>query len=638
MLTKKDVVCGLGEIGGPILQLISKSAPAVGYDTNSKLTDQRKLDRLEKIPTNLLHVAIPYNAKFHDNVVKLISKFKPEGVIIHSTISPGTTERLQKKVDVPIVYSATRGVHKRMIKDLRRYTKFYSVYEWAPKSRWVRKAYASRMRKAGVKTKEMSTPLVLELAKIVVDTSYYGWLINYAQLSNMIAIKHKVNYDEMWSFADEIHKYLGNRPKMFPGFIGGHCLDGDEIVFIKTEMGMRPITIKDYVEKGYTNDILSYDTANKRPFFDKVTAKWKRIFSGIMVTLTSGTNRSITTTDEHVMLVSDDLSENFARNVRINDTVPFVAHLPECEIKESFDFESTNHRFGYGMPKSISITEDFCRFLGYYVTEGSVINYDKEYSMIFSFNKNETRYVQDICRILKSMNVNYYVTAQDNVTQVSIKSTPLSLFVADTLGCGRNPDNKMIPDFIYFGSRKMKEEFLTAYLKKDGSFLPRAGAVQTGISSRLLAAGLDMLLLSIGFVNGLIPEIHCTKSSEYRKTNGVLYSLMVEKETQHNMLASVTHLEESQIDGNYDKNLWYTINDNLYMIRTTKTLHQETEQEVYSVDTENHLFVSTWGRLIHNCVIPNLDLIDDKTIQLIKEINSDYAKILKKRQSIGKKY
>ncbi len=40
----------------------------------------------------------------------------------------------------------------------------------------------------------------------------------------MIAIKNKVNYDEMWSFSDEIHKNLGNRPKMYPGFIGGHCV------------------------------------------------------------------------------------------------------------------------------------------------------------------------------------------------------------------------------------------------------------------------------------------------------------------------------------------------------------------------------------------------------------------------------
>jgi len=28
----------------------------------------------------------------------------------------------------------------------------------------------------------------------------------------------------MWSFSDEIHKNLRNRPKMYPGFIGGHCV------------------------------------------------------------------------------------------------------------------------------------------------------------------------------------------------------------------------------------------------------------------------------------------------------------------------------------------------------------------------------------------------------------------------------
>jgi len=75
-----------------------------------------------------------------------------------------------------------------------------------------------------LKTKKLSNPITLELSKIICDTSYYGWLINYAQMSKMIAKKYKVDYDEMWSFSDEIHKFLGNRPKMFPGFIGGHCV------------------------------------------------------------------------------------------------------------------------------------------------------------------------------------------------------------------------------------------------------------------------------------------------------------------------------------------------------------------------------------------------------------------------------
>jgi hypothetical protein len=88
----------------------------------------------------------------------------------------------------------------------------------------------------------------------------------------------------------------------------------------------------------------------------------------------------------------------------------------------------------------------------------------------------------------------------------------------------------------------------------------------------------------------------------------------------------------------HSKQLWHMLHENLFMIRTTKTLHEEEKQVVYSIDTQKHLFVSTNGRLIHNCVIPNLDLIKDDTLNLIKEINSDYAKILKKRRAQGKKY
>lgn len=111
-----------------------------------------------------------------------------------------------------------------MLKDLRRYTKCFALEGDAPKSRWAASKFTKLMEKCNVRTERVSKPITLELAKIVVDTSYYGWLINYAQISKMIADRHGVDYDEMWKFSDEIHKYLGNRPKMFPGVIGGHCV------------------------------------------------------------------------------------------------------------------------------------------------------------------------------------------------------------------------------------------------------------------------------------------------------------------------------------------------------------------------------------------------------------------------------
>jgi len=223
-LLSKDVVAGLGEIGLPIKRLLSQGTIVVGYDINKKIVDQKNLSKYENVNTRFLHICIPYNEKFTENVVSLVNRFNPQGVIVHSTISPGTTSKLQSKLPIPVIYSATRGVHKRMLHDLRRYTKFYAIEKDAPRAKWAAKTYSSLLKKCGVKSKQMSTPITLELAKIVVDTSYYGWLINYAQLSNMIAREHGVDYDEMWSFSDEVHKFLGNRPKMFPGFIGGHCV------------------------------------------------------------------------------------------------------------------------------------------------------------------------------------------------------------------------------------------------------------------------------------------------------------------------------------------------------------------------------------------------------------------------------
>jgi len=223
-LNKKNVVAGLGEIGNPILKLISKHYETIGYDLNPKLMNKSKFKKLEHLGTQILHICIPFTTNFIDNVLSLSDKFNPEIIVIHSTASPYTTRKIQSKLSIPVIYSATRGVHRRMESDLKKYTKFFAIESNAPNEKWATKEYVNLMKKCGVKTKKMTNPITLELAKIVTDTSYYGWLINYAQISNMIAKKHSVDYDEMWSFAEEIHKYLGNRPKLFPGYIGGHCV------------------------------------------------------------------------------------------------------------------------------------------------------------------------------------------------------------------------------------------------------------------------------------------------------------------------------------------------------------------------------------------------------------------------------
>ncbi len=221
---KKDVVVGIGEIGKPILKLLSKDNIVVGFDLNPHLMNKRKFERYKNLKTSFLHITIPVTSKFINNILKLYKKFQPECIVIHSTIKPGTTEELQRKLSIPVIYSSTRGVHKRMVYDLKRYTKFFVISSIAPRGKWASARYVKLMKRCGIKTKKMSKPETLELAKIICDTSYLGWLVNYAQLSNLIAIEHGVDYDEMWSFSDEIQEFLGNRPKLYPGYIGGHCV------------------------------------------------------------------------------------------------------------------------------------------------------------------------------------------------------------------------------------------------------------------------------------------------------------------------------------------------------------------------------------------------------------------------------
>src|SRR4029077_7995535 len=131
------------------MQLISKNILTAGYDKNEKLIDNKKYQRYVHLKTRLLHICIPFSKKFAEDVVNLSKRFQPEGIIIHSTISPGTTQKIQSLLSIPIIYSATRGVHKRMLNDLKRYTKFYAIEQNAPRKNWTITTYEQLMKKSG---------------------------------------------------------------------------------------------------------------------------------------------------------------------------------------------------------------------------------------------------------------------------------------------------------------------------------------------------------------------------------------------------------------------------------------------------------------------------------------------------------
>ena len=216
-----DIILGMGEVGETLFNLlVDRKFDCIGIDLDNSKCKNYTENKIIENP-QYLHVCLPGELTgFTDIVVNWINKIKNiKVVIIHSTVKPGTTKTIQEKFSMPILFSPVRGVHKRFLNDIKKYTKFIS-FDGAEIDSKIRIDLEKRFEKIDW----MSTTKTAELAKILVDTTYYGWLINYAQITKMICEKENVDFDEMWKFADEIHENLGNRPKMFPGIIGGHCV------------------------------------------------------------------------------------------------------------------------------------------------------------------------------------------------------------------------------------------------------------------------------------------------------------------------------------------------------------------------------------------------------------------------------
>ena len=216
-----DVILGMGEVGQTLFDLlVDRKFDCVGIDLDDSKCKKYSENEVIKNP-EYLHVCLPGELTGFTNIVlNWMDKIKNiQVVIIHSTVKPGTTKIIQEKSSIPILFSPVRGVHRRFLNDIKKYTKFIS-FDGIEIDSKIKIDLENRFEKVDW----MSTTKTAELAKILVDTTYYGWLINYAQITKMICEKENVDFDEMWKFADEIHENLGNRPKMFPGIIGGHCV------------------------------------------------------------------------------------------------------------------------------------------------------------------------------------------------------------------------------------------------------------------------------------------------------------------------------------------------------------------------------------------------------------------------------
>ena len=204
----KIVVLGLGEVGKPLYQIIGERFDVIGVDIE-QVDLQNECD--------VLHICFPFQINdFVGQCVEYIRKYQPKLTVINSTVSPGTTRNVFQKAQTPIAYSPVRGKHIKMKQELLHYVKFVGGIDQQSSLKAV-----EHFQSVGMKTKVLSSPEAVELAKLT-ETTYFGLLIAWAQDVERYCDQKSVNYNEIVSYFDEI-AYLP--PVRFtPGVIGGHCV------------------------------------------------------------------------------------------------------------------------------------------------------------------------------------------------------------------------------------------------------------------------------------------------------------------------------------------------------------------------------------------------------------------------------
>ena len=203
------VVVGLGEIGRPLLELVSRRCHGVGVDIQLPPRVPQHID--------VMHVCYPFEIDdFVGATARYIERFDPGLTIINSTVAVGTTRAVADRTGAAVVHSPVRGKHVRMRDDLLSYTKYVGPIDVASG-----KSAVEHFESIGMRTRLLSEPEATELAKLT-ETSYFGLLIAWAQEVERYCGRLGQDYDEVASFFEEI-RYLPP-VKYFPGVIGGHCV------------------------------------------------------------------------------------------------------------------------------------------------------------------------------------------------------------------------------------------------------------------------------------------------------------------------------------------------------------------------------------------------------------------------------
>jgi UDP-N-acetyl-D-mannosaminuronate dehydrogenase len=206
---KTVLVVGLGEVGKPLLAILSSYYRVIGIDI---VPPTGRIDHVD-----VMHICYPFQVHdFVGETGRYIEQYKPRLTIINSTVEVGTTRRVAEWTSTDVVHSPVRGKHARMQEEMLSYTKFIGAL-----NREAEEKAARHFESAGLKTRTLASPEATELGKLA-ETTYFGVLIAWAQELERYCDEVGADYNEVISLYDEVKFFP--QVKYTPGIIGGHCV------------------------------------------------------------------------------------------------------------------------------------------------------------------------------------------------------------------------------------------------------------------------------------------------------------------------------------------------------------------------------------------------------------------------------
>jgi UDP-N-acetyl-D-mannosaminuronate dehydrogenase len=207
-----------------LFELLKESAKFSVYGLD---TDEKKMREAGQIvppsEVDIIHICIPCREKdvFVEATLGYVKQFKPILVIINSTIVPGASMDVHNRCRCLVAHSPIRGMHENfetMKRDVKRWTKYIGGADAK-----AAEATNKHFKKLGLKTSVLNGCAETELAKLF-DTAYRVWMITCFQEMHRISRHFKTDFCQIMNFLADGHRGRLDRPIMFPGVIGGHCL------------------------------------------------------------------------------------------------------------------------------------------------------------------------------------------------------------------------------------------------------------------------------------------------------------------------------------------------------------------------------------------------------------------------------